>query len=138
MSIVSSVRNYILDFPELKDGRLQVDFLDTKAVEYTVETVPVNPIIKKYVDGGTLKQYNFIFASREFFGTDVNQNIENLNFYEQFSEWIETQNKNQVFPELETGKEAQSIEILTSGYVFEMDSDNARYQIQCRMLYEED
>ena len=138
MSIISSVRNYILGFPGLKDGRLQVDFLDAKAIEYTVETVPVNPIVKTYVDGGTLKQYNFIFASREFFGTDVNQNIENLDFYEQFSAWIETQNKNRAFPVLESGKEAQSIEILTSGYMFEMDSDNARYQIQCRLLYEED
>ena len=138
MSIIESVRNYILNFPELKDGRLQIDFLDTKAVEYTVETVPVNPLIKRYTDGGKKKQYNFVFASREFFGPDVNQNIENLSFYEKFSDWIEEQNEKRIFPDRGPEREVQSIEILTSGYMYEMDTDNARYQIQCRVIYEEE
>lgn len=136
--IIESVRDFILSYPELKDGCLMVDVLGSEPVEYMVEAVPCDPIHTKYVDGSCLKQFLFIFASREYFGTDVNQAIENLSFYEDFENWIEEQNNSGTLPDLGDGREAFSISVLTNGYSLSEEANTSRYQIQLRLLYEED
>ena len=136
--IVECIRNYILRFPELKDGYLLVGILGDKPIEYTIETVPCEPVIRKYTDGSCMKQFLFIFASREFFSKDVAQNIENLGFYEKFEEWIKEQNDEGILPDLGEGREPVSIEVLTGGYAFEADTNTAQYQIQLRLTYEEE
>ena len=55
-------------------------------------------IIKRYVDGSSVRQFEFIFASRESYGQEVLQNIENSGFYEHFADWIEEKNKASEFP----------------------------------------
>lgn len=136
--IIQAVRDYIMEFPKLKDGCLLVDYLGGKPVEYTVEPVPCNPVYKKYIDGDCIKQFLFLFASREYYSADVNQNIENLSFYEDFSEWIYERNFNEILPDLGSDRTALGIEILTGGYQLSADANTARYQIQLRLIYEED
>lgn len=137
MSIINSVRDYIMKFPQLKDGYLLVDFLNNEAVAYDIEPVPSTPIYKQYTDGSSIKQLIFIFASRETYSADVNQCIENLSFYENFENWIYNNNENGIYPILDSGKQSISIEVLTSGYAFSAESNTARYQVQLRLLYEE-
>lgn len=136
--IIEGIRDYILSYPELKDGCLMVDVLGSEPVEYTVETVPCDPIHTRYVDGDCIKQFLFIFASREYFGEDVNQAIENLSFYEEFEDWIYEQNQSGSLPDLGDGRSPISIEVLTRGYSLSETANTARYQIQLRLLYEED
>jgi hypothetical protein len=126
-----------MTFPELKDGALLVDCLGSEPIGYTVETVPCNPIYRQYTDGTCMKQFLFLFASREYYGEDVNKNIENLGFYEHFSDWIFENNYNDIVPDLD-GRIAISVEVLTGGYAFDTDANTARYQIQLRLLYEEE
>lgn len=135
--IIECLREYIMTFPELKDGALLVDCLGSTPIGYTVETVPCNPIYRQYTDGTSMKQFLFLFASREYYGEDVNQNIENLGFYEHFSDWIFENNYNGIVPDLD-GRIAISVEVLTGGYAFDTDTNTARYQIQLRLLYEEE
>lgn len=133
-----AVREYIMDFPELKDGCLLIDFMGDNPVEYTIETVPCEPIVKKYTDGSTIRQYEFIFASREYFSEDVITNIENLGFYQKFEEWINERNEKGILPDLGDERTPVGIEVLTQGYAFAVDSDTARYQIHLRLTYEEE
>lgn len=135
-SIIECIREYIMTFPELKDGCLLVDYLGSEPIEYTVEAVPCERIFKKYVDGGAIKQFLFIFASREFYNAEVTQCIENLEFYEHFEDWIEKQNLSDNLPDLD-GRMPVSLEVLTGGYAFDEDAETARYQIQLRLLYED-
>lgn len=138
-SIIESLRSYILTFPDLdENGCLNVDYLGNQAIEYSVEAVPCNPVYQQYTDGGCIKQFLFIFASREFYSADVNQCVENLSFYENFADWIHSNNRAGILPDLDTGKEPVSIEVLTGGYAFDADSNTARYQMQLRLLYEEE
>lgn len=134
--LIECIRDYIMTFPELKDGCLMVDYLSDKAIEYTVEAVPCERIFRKYVDGGAVKQFLFIFASREFYNADVNQCIENLAFYEHFEDWIYERNQSGIRPDLD-GRIPVSLDILTGYYAFDADPDTARYQIQLRLLYED-
>lgn len=137
--IIKCIHDYICTFPELSENCcLLVDYLGSKAIEYTVETTPCDPIYKQYIDGEKVKQFEFIFASREYYNADVDTCIQNLGFYQKFEEWIENNNDDGVLPELEDGKTPVSIEILTRGYALSADENTARYQIQLRLIYEED
>lgn len=136
-SIIEAVREFIMKFPKLKDGALLVDYLGNSPIEYTVEPVPCNPVCRKFIDGSCEKQFLFLFASRESYSDDVNQCIENLAFYEDFAEWICEQNDNGNFPVLSGNRTVTELEILTGGYQIYADTNTARYQIQMRLIYEE-
>jgi len=137
--IIEKIREYFLSCPILDEyARLNIDFLGVEPTQYTIEGQPVDPVIQKYVDGGILKQYVFVFGSREYYGADVLQNIENSGFYERFSNWLDEQSEKGNLPKLEGGKKALKIEALTTGYLFNASEDNARYQIQCRLIYYEE
>lgn len=137
--LIESIRDYISAFPDLSENCcLLIDYLGDKPVEYTVEAVPCNPVYKEYVDGEKVKQFLFVFASREYFEANVNTCIENLHFYENFEEWIEQNNDNGVFPDLGSNRTPVSLEVLTRGYVLSADEETARYQIQLRLVYEEE
>ena len=60
--VIECVRDYILTFPELdENGCLCVDYLGDKAIEYSVEAVPCEPVVKRYTDGSCMKQLRFCF-----------------------------------------------------------------------------
>lgn len=135
--IIESLREYISSCPYLYEFNkgINIDYLDNDTTTYSIEEVPVTPVIKRYIDGSTERQYDFIFASRESYGDDVFQNIENSGFYEKFANWIEKQNYNGVLPILDEGKDARKIMVSTTGYAFQTDINSARYQIQMKLIY---
>lgn len=134
-SIIEGLERYFLQCNMLKDGCLRVDFMGEKPVEYSIEVLPCDPIIRRYVDGSSIRQYLFAFGSREYYSQERLQNIENSAFYERLSDWVEKQNQFGNFPELPDGKEAQGIFLVSSGYLFGESKTSARYQIQLRLEY---
>ena len=137
MSIIESIRNFICGCPYLKEGRLNVDYLGADPTKYTVDSVPSSGILKEYTDGGKLRQYLFVFASREYYSDKVREQLENSGFYEDFARWIEQQNEAGHLPELSDGMVPQRIEVVSTGYLMDATEKNARYQIQCRLIYYE-
>lgn len=135
MTIIEAVRKYLQTCPVLSDGKLNVDFLPQDAAAYSVDVVPVNPIMKKYLDGSSIRQFLFVFATRAYYGEHIRQQLDNLCLFENFEDWIDRQNACKNFPELGEQKQAKKIEVTTSGYVFEQETETARYQIQCRLTY---
>ena len=105
-------------------------------IGYSIDPLPVDPVIKTYVDGGSKRQYAFAFSTKERFTGDEREAIENSGFLTDFTEWIEAQNSAGIFPELNDNKKNISdIEVTNSGFLFGMEPDYASYQIQCRFLY---
>ena len=136
--IIEAVRNYILTYPDLPEGQVLVDYLGSEAGQFTIEPMPCDPVFQKYTDGSCQKQYVFLLASREEYSADLLPCMQNEQFYEEFAHWIETQNKRRILPELGTDRIPVSIEVLTGGYAFGENVDTARYQIQMRLIYEEE
>lgn len=134
-SIINALEKYFIGCELLKDGALRVDYLGEKPVEYTVEVLPCDPVVKRYLGGSTVRQYLFAFGSREFYSQERLQNIQNSAFYERLADWVETKSMSGVLPELPDGMEAQQLEVVSSGYLFDGSMTNARYQIQLRLLY---
>lgn len=134
-SIIEALEQFFLDCELLKDGCLRVDFLGEKPVEYVIETLPCDPIVKRYANGSTVRQYLFAFGSREYYSQERLQNIQNSAFYEKLSDWVEEKDRSQTFPELPDGMEAEGLRVVSSGYLFDGSMKNARYQIQLQLLY---
>lgn len=134
--IIDNLQKYISTCPYLEEFNklVNVNYLHSETTSYSIEEVPCNPILKRYLDGSSKRQYDFIFASRESYGQDVFQNIDNSGFYEEFSNWIEEQSLNDNLPKLDAG-EAIKIEVSTTGYAFQTEVDKARYQIQLKLIY---
>lgn len=134
-SIIDALEKYFIGCELMKDGALRVDYLGEKPVEYTIEVLPCDPVVKRYLGGSTVRQYLFAFGSREFYSQERLQNIQNSAFYELLADWVETRSMSGILPELPDGMEAQQLEVVSSGYLFDGSMTNARYQIQLRLLY---
>ena len=70
MSIIQAIRDYIAACPLLHEGAIVgVDRLGAQGVAYTIDTTPCEPVVRQYVDGGSMRQFLFVFASREAYDT---------------------------------------------------------------------
>ena len=134
--MVDKIRTYFFELGIIdENSNINVDFLSNEPIQYVIEPIPVEPIIRPYSDGGSLRQFVFQFGSREYFGADVVQNMANTEFYEEFSALIEDNNRKGVLPKIDG---IQSIECLSNGTINEDNTDNAKYVIQMRITYYKD
>lgn len=133
-NLIDAIRTYILTCPLLNDGRVNVDYIGTE-MGYSIDPLPCDPIIQRYTDGGAKKQFQFAFTSQEEYDQDARINIENSGFFQLFAEWLEEQNFTGKLPELGEGKIPVAIETLNSGYLYDMNGVNAKYRIECRLIY---
>ena len=134
-SIISALEEYMRGCELLAEGAFRVDYLGIAPVEYSIDVMPVDPVVKRYTDGSSVRQYLFAFSSREYYSPDRLQNIENSAFYERLSDWCEAKSKARDLPTLPSGIEAEKLQVVSSGYLFDAKMKNARYQIQLRLIY---
>lgn len=132
--LIDIVRLYILTCPFLSDGRVNVDYIGTD-MGYSIDPLPCDPIIQRYMDGGAKKQFQFAFSSQEEYDQDARINIENSGFFQSFEEWLEQQSFNDNLPKLGEKKSPISIETLNSGYLYDINEEKAKYRIECRLIY---
>lgn len=137
MSIIEHLRDYIMTYPDLPEGAVQIDYLGIEGTQFTLETIPCEPVFRQYTDGGCLRQFLFVFASRSYYGADVQLCAENQALFEALDKWIRTNGNDGVLPDLGDGRAAVSLEVTSSGYAFSEGMDTARYQMQLRLIYEE-
>ena len=134
--MIDELRKYFFNLGIIdENSNINVDFLSNKPIEYVIEPIPIEPVIRQYADGSSLRQFVFQFGSREYYGADVVQNMANTEFYENFSALIEDNNKKGVLPKIDG---IQSIECLSNGTINEDNTDNAKYVIQMRITYYKD
>lgn len=137
-AIIESVREYFLECPYLEDeARLNIDFLGDGPIEYGIYSEPSNQLIKRYVDGDELKQFNFIFTTRTAMSGDLVTQLENSAFFDKLIDWVYQQNKNKNYPKIEGNRHPIKLEILSNGYVSSFNVDTAVYQIQMSLRYME-
>ena len=103
-------------------------------MEYSIDPIGADPVYKRYTDGTCLKQFQFAFTSKEAYDGDARTGIANSGFYQAFEEWVESNNMNDILPELD-GHDATRVDVLQSGYLFSAEADLGRYQMICRVIY---
>lgn len=136
-NLIDNIRTFILTCSFLQDGRVNVDYIGEE-MGYSIDPLPCDPIVQRYTDGGSKKQFQFAFTSQEEYDQDSRINIENSGFFQMFDEWLEKQSFNENFPELGKGKIPILMETLNSGYLYDVNGVNAKYRIECRLIYEQE
>ena len=122
------IKNNIID----ENSRINVDFLGETPTEFAIEKVPSEPILERYIDGSSYRQFQFQLLSCNNYGSDVMQNIANSTYYEQLYELIEKNSKKKNLPEIEG---IDAIECLNDGGIVDAGTNTARYSIQMRITY---
>lgn len=141
VSIVEAVRTYIATYSGLATGRpLWVDFLGDDPTAYAIIPLPGPKIIETYLNGGSIRAFPFAFQSMESTADDL-ERMENIGFYEAFSDWLEAQTLAGTLPTLPSSpkvKTATDIEAIGWGFLYQQgESTTGIYQIQCRLIYEQ-
>lgn len=115
-----------------------MDYLAKEPTEYAIYSVPSTISYHENILGedipDSIQTLNFIFASKQPYGADIQQNLENLAFYQDVVAWIIEQNTARNFPEISEGKVKSIVPTLTA-YPAEIGSDTAKYQIQLKLTY---
>ena len=93
--------------------------------------------MKRYIDGTAVKRHLFVISSRCFYGSDLQQQEDNIAFFEALTDWLEAQENTGVLPDLGEKKKARKITVLSSAYPLIVDDggQTARYQIQLELIY---
>jgi hypothetical protein len=138
MSILSALQMYLKTYSGLESGApVWVDKLGPNVPEYSIVPLPGERIIESYINGGSVREYPFAFQVIISTADDP-ERLETNEFFESLAEWMETQTAAGTLPLLSTGKTPLSIEATQWGYLFEEgESDSGVYQIQCRLVYEQ-
>lgn len=135
MSVISRIRDFIAkECPCLGDFReLFVDYLEPDTESYSLEVTPAEPVVKRMINGDSVRRKAFSFCSREFFnGLD---NVDTSDFFEEFSEWLERCTASGTLPDLGEGREARSLRSTTDGYLYDETGIKCQYRIQCECIY---
>ena len=133
-----AVRTWLRRCPSIERARaFGVDYLAENG-SYSLDATPTalkyrENILGEYVLRETQEQ-NFVFASRDPYGGEFQQNLDNLGVMQDVSAWIIDRNNARDFPEWEGG-EVTAIVPTISGYPIAMGSAFARYQIQLKITY---
>lgn len=132
-AMIDIVRDYISTCPYLKQyAELNVEYLTDRVETYSInENAGYEPVIQKYVIGADY-QFLFTFDSKLHWNEDIQNNIDNSKFFENFKNWLEKNNDNKIYPEIEGIYE---IGATTNGYIFATSANEAIYRIQCYLKY---
>lgn len=138
MSMIESVRDYLLTYAGMADAVIHVDALGDEPIEYAVIPLPGERTIATYLDGKKQREYPFLIQST-FSTADEAERIENSGFYEDLADWLDEQTDSGNLPTLDAGKTAESIQAITWGFVYEQgESGTGIYQITCKLVYEQE
>lgn len=134
MSKLEAIRNYISECEFLKDGAINVSYLDDE-LSYSIVPTPTTKIVKKFVDGSSIRDYNFTFMIKEQYTCCIEDSISSTQFFEDFQNWIEEMNIDKDLPALDKGETPMSLTVITDAYLWDLNSNYATYQIELKLRY---
>lgn len=135
-SRIAKLRNYLFDIiDELSSNdeyQINANMLSNDINNYSLDKVPTESTIEKWVMGLEIHQDVFTFRSRVAYSQDVINNLENIGFFESFEELIKSNNDKGILPEIDG---IESIECLNCGSLTVNDTDTAVFNIQIQITY---
>ena len=136
--MIQAIKTFIAAYTGIEsDKPIYVDKERNDALYYSIDPLPGAKTVKKFVDGGEIREYPFAFIIEDILEDEASRIALNQ-WSENFSEWLESQTKAHVLPILESGKKAQKIEATNWGYLYETDNEGekGKYYISCRLEYQ--
>ena len=134
----ASMRTWLRTCPEIENTRaFGADYLADEE-SYSLDVTPTALKYQENILGEMVlrekQEQNYVLASRDLYGPDYQQNLDNLAFFQAVAKWIIDQNNARNFPAWEGGEVIAIVPTLTA-YPIAMGSAFARYQIQIKVTY---
>lgn len=134
----ASVRTWLRRCPAIVRNRLfGVDYLAENG-SYSLDATPTALRYRENILGDFVlretQEQNFVFASRDPYGDEFQQNLDNLGVMQDVAAWIIDRNNARDFPDWDGGEVVAIVPTL-SAYPITMGSAFARYQIQIKVTY---
>lgn len=139
MSVASKVKEFIEtcsfleEFEKATFPVVNLNLLEENPTMYSIEETPADPIVKRFANGDSVRQYVFSLCSRELYGPAENE--ETAEFYEKFSDWLEDCSRDGDLPALSGNVESKAIRATTNGYLYDNQGTSCQYRIQCQFVY---
>ena len=134
-----NLRTWLRACPSIASSKyFGADYIGESATEYALISTPSGLKYRENILGNrillTKQEQNFVFAARVPYGSDVTQNLANLQLFQEVATWIQAQNAIGNFPEWDNGV-VTAIEVTNTGAPIQTGPDAARYQFQIRVTY---
>lgn len=132
---VTKLRIYLIGIlEELEENykQLNVNFLDKDVLSFSLDKIPTESEVEKWIAGMSLYRDVYSFRSRMNYSADEISNIENIGFYETFEKKIYQKNKSKDLPEIDG---IQSISCLNCGSLNNANTNTAEFNIQIQIEY---
>lgn len=132
--MLKAIRDFLLICPLLSGYDVNINYLPSQPRSFAVDSVASDPIVRKYADGGTLRQMCFAVACRDAYDADAGGNAETAKLMEGVAEWLDGCDKAGIYPEIPEG-EPIKIEVTSAPSVENTAGYSARTSMRARMIY---
>ena len=136
---ITRLREYLMSVIDtlVSDNKYQINanMLSNQIGDYSLDKIPTNSEIEKWITGDVIHRDVFSFRSRKKYSQQVITNLTNIGFFEEFERVIRTNNENGDLPNIDG---IESIECLNCGtMVHNDDGKSAEFDIQIQITYRE-
>ena len=132
---IEKLRNYLFDLINTltidRNYQINADFLGDIG-DYSLNKIPTNPKIENWIIDKSIKQDTYSFRSRKAYSKDTINNLQNIGFFEDLENKINSNNKNGILPDIEN---IESIECLSCGTLNIANTNDATFDIQIQVTY---
>lgn len=114
---------------------LNANNLANNVNNYSLDKIPMQKIVSKWIIGTQEKRDVYSFRSRLSYSQDTITNLKNMGFFEDFEATIEANNKNGILPEIDNIKSIECLNCATMNYA---ETNTAEFDIQIQITYWEE
>lgn len=133
MSIIKALQDYLVTYEGMDLQPLATDLPGTGVSKYALAPSGNGKTITDIVGNKTFEN-NYVFYAKEAAANEADR-LDNYDFLEDFSNWLEEQNDADNFPVLPAGYEVESI-IVSNVMLFDIDEDGTGlYQVQIKLIF---
>ena len=130
MSIISALQTYLMGFDGMEMRTIHTDGTESEAGTCAVAPAGNSKMVEDIIGNRTYIN-NYIFYAREYTTSEAERQ-ENYDFLDAFFKWLEDNNDNEVFPEIQ----GYAVEEISAANVmlYDVDEDGrGTYQIQIQL-----
>ena len=134
---IAKLREYlfenIITLTQNSNFQINANFLSNKIDDYSLDKMPIAPVVNKLICGVEIRRDVFSFRSRKSYSHDKVVNLNNMGFFEEFEKLIKSNNDKGVLPEIDR---VESIKCLNPFTMLSNDDQTkAIFDIQIEVKY---
>ena len=134
---IEKIREYlfenIITLTQNSNFQINANFLSNKIDDYSLDKMPIAPVVNKLICGVEIRRDVFSFRSRKSYSHDKVVNLNNMGFFEEFEKLIKSNNDKGVLPNIDR---IESIKCLNPFTMLSNDNGSkAIFDIQIEVKY---